>query len=92
VICNDGKLVSIEVRSKILHSDDQLDALSRAKCFSIFDATSGYWQIPIQEKDRPKTGFTTREGFFQFTVVPFGLKNALALFQCTINNIFKRLL
>jgi hypothetical protein len=35
-----------------------LDALSRAKIFSILDATSGYWQIPIKEKDRLITGFT----------------------------------
>ena len=55
---------------------DMLDALSRAKIFSILDATSGYWQIPLQEEDKQKTGFITREGLFQFKVMPFRLKNA----------------
>ena len=53
-----------------------LDILSGAKYFSILDAISGYWQIPIAPEDRPKTRFTTREGLFQFIVMPFGLKNA----------------
>lgn len=71
---------------------DMMDVMSGAKYFSILDATSGYWQISIKKKDRPKTGFTTREGLFQFTVVPFGLKNAPSLFQRVMNSIFTGLL
>ena len=72
--------------------DDMLDALSGAKVFSILDATSGYWQIPLQEEDQQKTGFITREGLFQFKVLPFRLKNAPAYFQRIMNTIFSRLI
>jgi len=60
--------------------------------FSILNATSGYWQILLREKNKQKTGFITHEGLYQFKVVPFGLKNAPAIFQRTMNNIFERLL
>ena len=38
-------------------------------------------QVEIDNKDRPKTAFTTGEGFFEFKVMHFGLCNALAVFQ-----------
>ena len=39
-----------------------------------------------------KTRFIIREGLFQFKVMPFGLKNAPAYFQRTMNTIFSGLL
>jgi hypothetical protein len=35
--------------------DDTIDALSGAKYFSTADLKSGYYQIPVAEKDRHKT-------------------------------------
>jgi hypothetical protein len=34
-----------------------------------------------------KTTFKTHHGHYQFKVMPFGLSNALAIFQCTMNSI-----
>ena len=42
---------------------------------------SGYWQIQVAEKDRPKTAFSTTEDLFEFKVMLFGLCNAPATFQ-----------
>jgi hypothetical protein len=55
------------------------DAINNTKYFSLLDA-SRYWQTPIKEEEKSKTGFSTREELFQFKVLPFGLKNASALF------------
>ena len=61
--------------------DTTLDTLAGSKWFSMLDLLSGYWQVQIEEGDRPKTAFCTTEGLFQFKVMPFGLCNARATFQ-----------
>ena len=40
--------------------EDVLEQLSEAEYISTYDLTSGYWQVPVAEKDRPKTAFNTR--------------------------------
>ena len=38
--------------------------------------------------DIPKTAFRTRYGHFEFTVMPFGLMNALAAFMNLMHRVF----
>ena len=70
--------------------DECLDTLGHAKVFSTLDANSGYWQIPVANKDNPKTAFTCHAGCFQFCRMPFGLCNAPATFQRTLDIILSR--
>ena len=68
--------------------DDSLEALSGSRWFSTLDLLSGYWQVEIDEKDRP---FTTGDGLFEFRVMPFGLCNAPAVFQRLMDLMLSRI-
>ena len=63
-----------------------------SEVFSVIDAFKGYWQIALDEKDKPKTVFTTVFGLFQWTVLPFGLTNAPATWQRFMDNVLAGLL
>jgi hypothetical protein len=67
--------------------DTCLDALGGAKYFSTLDLRSGYWQVEIEDSDRDKTAFVTRMGQFRFQVLPFGLCNAVSVFQRLVDHV-----
>jgi len=49
--------------------------LGQAKYFSTMDLRSGFHQIPIHEEDVEKTAFYCGGAKYEFTRMPFGLKN-----------------
>ena len=69
--------------------DDLLLVLGGNNTFSILDAASAYWQIPMAPDSQEKTTFTCHSGTFAFNVMPFGLKNASAIFLRVVVDAFK---
>ena len=57
--------------------------------YSFTDGFSRYHQIRIHKEDRHKTTFATEWGSFQYTVMPFGLNNAPAIFSRAVVIVFK---
>ena len=49
-----------------------MDSLAGFEYCSITDLASGFWQIPVAERDRYKTAFRTPWGLYEFNVMPFG--------------------
>mmetsp|Transcript_71211 Transcript_71211/g.148592 ORF Transcript_71211/g.148592 Transcript_71211/m.148592 type:complete len:951 (+) Transcript_71211:1853-4705(+) len=71
------------------HHEDLFDELKDSKWFSKIDLLWGYWHIPIDPEDKPKTAFVTQWGLFQWAVLPFGLSNAPSAFSRMVGNILK---
>jgi len=63
--------------------------LSVAKYFSVLDATSGYWQIKLDEESSLLTTFNTPFGCCCFTRMPFGIHSAQGVFQKTMDMAFE---
>ena len=81
-----GIIESIEesdwVSPMVVQENKQKDEIRICvEVYSFTDGFSGYHQIKITAKDRIKTTFTTERGCFQYTVMPFELKNAPAIFS-----------
>jgi hypothetical protein len=80
--------VTIKNKYPLARIDDLLDQLKGSCVFSKIDVRSGYHQLKIRASDIPKTAFITRYGLYEYTIMSFGLINALAYFIYLMNKVF----
>ncbi|XP_012842286.1 PREDICTED: uncharacterized protein LOC105962516 [Erythranthe guttata] len=69
--------------------DQLVDATAGCELLSMMDASQGYHQIPLDEKDQPAVSFVTATGTYCYVVMPFGLKNAGATYQRLMDRMFR---
>ena len=84
--------VTIKNKYPLPQVNDLFDCIGGFKILSKIDLLSGYYHIRIKEGDINKTTFRTRNGHYEFIVIPFDLTNALDTFMCLMNNIFNKFL
>jgi hypothetical protein len=68
--------------------DQIIDDCADHEALAFIDGFSGYNQFQIHPADQYKTTFSTPWGNFSYCVMPFGLKNTGATFQCAMTYIF----
>ena len=70
------------------HIDTLVDNTAKHSLFSFMDGFSGYNQIRMAPEDMEKTTFLTMWETFCYKIMPFGLKNAGAIYQRAMVTLF----
>ena len=72
--------ITVKNRYPLPLISETLDRLSKAKVYTKLDIISTFNRIRIKEGQEYLTAFRTRQGLFEYLVLPFGLYNGPAIF------------
>ena len=82
--CNDYRKVNSVTKPDsfpLPRMEDCIDRVGSAQYVTKLDMLKGYWQVPLTPRASEISAFVTPDTFLQYTVMPFGLRNAPATFQ-----------
>ena len=68
--------------------DQIVDSTAGCEFLSFLHAYSGYHQIKMKESDQLATSFITPFGMYCYVTMPFGLRNAGAMYQRCMLHVF----
>jgi len=63
--------------------------LVKAQYFTVLDASSGFWQLKLDEASSRLCTFNTPFGRFRFLRLPFGVNSAPEVFHRTVKQLFE---
>jgi len=89
-LCTDfrkANAVTVPDPFPILCWKDLIDHIGPAKFLTKLDMTRGYWQVPLDDASVPFSAFYTPFGHFQWRYMPFGLRNAPAMFSRLVSKL-----
>ena len=67
---------------------ETIDALSGSRYFSTMNIDRAFWQVPLAEEQKAKTGFMVDGQLFEFNVMPFGcMQRGPATFQWLMDRV-----
>jgi len=92
--CGDYRPLNLQTRRDSFPMplvDEIISQLGKSAWFSALDLQSGFWQICMAPEDVKKTALVTKTKFYDWTVMPFGLKNATSTFTRIMSSVFKEM-
>uniref|UniRef100_A0A8C5DT92 Gypsy retrotransposon integrase-like protein 1 n=1 Tax=Gouania willdenowi TaxID=441366 RepID=A0A8C5DT92_GOUWI len=88
--CNDYRKVNAVTKPDsypLPRMEDCIDRVGSARYVTKLDLLKGYWQVPLTPRASEISAFVTPDSFLQYTVMPFGLRNAPATFQRLMSRV-----
>ena len=93
-LCGDYRALNAQTfpdRYPVPHIEDFARTLHGCEVFTTMDLVRAYNQISVASEDVEKTAITMPLGLFEFSRMPFGLRNAAKTFQRFIDFVLREL-
>ena len=91
-ICIDPRDLNKAVKRQhfpLLTIEEVVSRIPNAKIFSKLDATSGFWQLQLDDQNSKLCTFNTPFGRYRYLRLPFGVKCASELYQSVISQMIE---